>query len=452
MLENIVEFIQLLRNRGVRISIAETRDAIDSLMLSSDFMKNPRTFRHVLTTTLVKDQKDLSLFNVLFNQFFFGRNQARIENFFNSLQEDREGSKDDELEIDMGDQDEDLLLNMQALNASLIDQTENNVGDQEKQWEKSKNAKSKARVKSQTVTRLFSKLRRDELMRLSQDEFESHEKELRALIKELGKKIATKITARYTKGKEILDFRKTIHQNIKHGGALVKIVSKKKKIAQPRLLGLIDISDSCQMYYFFMFYLIFMIKKQFSHVRIYEFDSDILEITPALEKETIEDARQEIVKIWDRSDVFKMRNFMKTHSNYDTVFQQFLEKISPILTKKTTVLILGDCRDYLGVKNQNCMPETCSRGCIHHVPNGKCNEKNINCRFCNCRQVNNFPRSATHLRELVRKAKQVIIFNPEKETFWNIGDSVAYCYQNVGAEVYSINDINSLAELVYHRL
>ncbi|MHC1591902.1 MAG: VWA domain-containing protein [Candidatus Helarchaeales archaeon] len=452
MFEKVIEFIQLLRSRGIRISIAETQDALDALTLSSRFMRDSRAFKQVLSSTLIKNQRDTPLFNVIFQQFFFGRAESKFDDFLQQMNEhveflDQDPGESDSFQI-LENALEESIAGL-AAGKSLPDEEDNGMQDDEGKQQKVANTNSRQKG---SFSQLFSHLRRDEIMKLDEEEFLRHELELRKLITELGRKIASKLTSRYARGKNVVDFRKTIHQNIKHGGALIKIEQKKKKIARPRLIGLIDISDSCQMYYFFMFYLIFLIKKEFSHVRIYEFDSDLLEITPALEKDSMQEAREEILKIWNKSETFKMRNFMRTHSNYDTVLEQFMKKIGPILTKKTTILILGDCRDYLGVRTKNCEPEFCFRGCKFHVPEARCEEQDRNCQFCSCRQINNFPRSALHLRELVKKAKQVIIFNPEKQTFWNIGDSVAYCYKNVGAEVYSVNDIETLAELVYNQL
>lgn len=451
MFEKIVEFIQILRTRDIRISISESRDALKSISISPEFLKNPSFFRQILATTLIKDPKDKILFDQLFNQYFLGDVENRLENYLRWLQDSIQQNRSELTEEGLKGFSIPSLLDDPYSNTQLGDSIQMEEEDSGRDLDPQPiGAGSQGR--SRKISQLFSQLRREELMRLDQQEFEQYERELRDLIKELGKKIASKLTARYGKGKKILDFRKTIHENIKHGGALIKIRSKEKKVARPRLLGLIDISDSCQMYYFFMFYLIYLIKKQFSHVRVYEFDSDLLDISSALEKDTIEEVRKEIVKIWQKSEAFKTRNFMKSHSNYDTVLEQFLEKASPIITKKTTILILGDCRDYLGVKNKSCDRTACSRGCIIEVPNGRCREKDGNCQFCNCKQVHNYPRSAEHLKTLARKAKQVIILNPENRTYWNIGDSVAYCYEGVGAEVYPVNDLESLAELVYHTL
>ena len=66
--EQVVKFIQALRSSDVRVSLAESIDAfnaIDSLGIS-----NRDAFRYSLRSTLVKDEKDIQVFEKLFPVFF----------------------------------------------------------------------------------------------------------------------------------------------------------------------------------------------------------------------------------------------------------------------------------------------------------------------------------------------------------------------------------------------
>jgi uncharacterized protein with von Willebrand factor type A (vWA) domain len=66
--ERIVEFIAALRGQGLRVSVAESADALRALEHLNIGQKD--TFRAALQATLVKDQQDVPVFQKLFPQYF----------------------------------------------------------------------------------------------------------------------------------------------------------------------------------------------------------------------------------------------------------------------------------------------------------------------------------------------------------------------------------------------
>ncbi len=70
MEERIVEFANVLRRNGIRVSIAENTDAFRALGLLG--VQDPSLFRHALRATLVKRSVDLKPFEELFDFFFLG--------------------------------------------------------------------------------------------------------------------------------------------------------------------------------------------------------------------------------------------------------------------------------------------------------------------------------------------------------------------------------------------
>lgn len=66
--DNIVGFIQILRQLGVRISTAESIDAVDSLTIIDNFDQSE--FKAALKATLIKHAEDQAAFNQAFNLFF----------------------------------------------------------------------------------------------------------------------------------------------------------------------------------------------------------------------------------------------------------------------------------------------------------------------------------------------------------------------------------------------
>ena len=91
-------------------------------------------------------------------------------------------------------------------------------------------------------------------------------------------------------------------------------------------------------------------------------------------------------------------------------FKEFLAKAH--LNHRTTVIILSDCRDWQGKREEGIL------------------------------------ESAMLLKEIVTKSSKVLIFNPEPESKWDTPTSCVRDYQNVGAKVYEIKDLDNLAKLI----
>jgi uncharacterized protein with von Willebrand factor type A (vWA) domain len=70
----IVEFANVLRRNGIRVSLSENMDAFRALELIG--IGDPLMFRNALRTTLVKRTSDVKPFDELFDYFFLGIGQA----------------------------------------------------------------------------------------------------------------------------------------------------------------------------------------------------------------------------------------------------------------------------------------------------------------------------------------------------------------------------------------
>ncbi|MYA76799.1 MAG: CoxE, partial [Gemmatimonadetes bacterium] len=68
MIKRLVEFARLLRQSGVRVSMAETLDAAEVLR-HAQVTERP-AFKASLRTTLVKTREDIPAFDEAFERFF----------------------------------------------------------------------------------------------------------------------------------------------------------------------------------------------------------------------------------------------------------------------------------------------------------------------------------------------------------------------------------------------
>ncbi|MHA1332216.1 MAG: VWA domain-containing protein [Candidatus Hodarchaeales archaeon] len=212
---------------------------------------------------------------------------------------------------------------------------------------------------------------------------------------------------RFAKGK--MDFRRTFRKNLSHGGAPISLVFKRKKKQDPDIVILNDVSGSTQWASSWFFVICYAARSVFRKIRIYEFDNTTVDVTSALELKTIDRALAERQKCWENT--LRPR---RIHSDYQTSLEDFLQlvKYKPLI-KKTSVLMLGDCRDNEG----------------------------------NWRQTG--PISAELVKKIVSKVKRLIILNPESKSLWDTGDSIVSHYQNAGAEVFHVSNFRELIRLVF---
>jgi len=74
MQARVIEFANILRRNGIRVSLSENMDAFRALELIG--IADPQMFRNALRTTLIKRTGDQKPFDELFDYFFLGIGQA----------------------------------------------------------------------------------------------------------------------------------------------------------------------------------------------------------------------------------------------------------------------------------------------------------------------------------------------------------------------------------------
>ncbi|MFW9991348.1 MAG: VWA domain-containing protein [Candidatus Odinarchaeota archaeon] len=230
-----------------------------------------------------------------------------------------------------------------------------------------------------------------------------------------GKKLATLESRRRrfaTRGR--LNIRKTIRSNLKNGGVLAELKMTRKRIRDPSIILLNDISGSTGWISEFFFVISYSIRQVFKKIRIYEFDSTVADVTPAMKNRSLELALKERSACWEQPVGVRQGN-----SNYESALEDFIEIAWNKLDKKTTVVLLADCRDW----------------------NGRWRNSPVT--------LSGEPLSKLLLKKIRNKVKRVIILNPEPENVWNSGDSCVRHYQEAGAEVYHVNTVKDIADLVY---
>jgi uncharacterized protein with von Willebrand factor type A (vWA) domain len=227
---------------------------------------------------------------------------------------------------------------------------------------------------------------------------------------EIGRILASREKRRRKRAKTgKLDFRRTIRKNLSNFGIPIDLIQKKRRIQDPEIIILNDISGSTRWVADWFFVITFAARGVFKKVRVFEFDNTMVEVTDALNRKTLNRALKDRNKCWE-----KTLRTRRIHSDYQTSLEDFftLTKFHPV-NRRTSILILGDCRDY----------------------DGSWTTKN--------------PVSADLIRKMTILAKRTIILNPEDNSRWNTGDSVVEYYLDAGAEVFHVASLKDLIEFVF---
>ncbi|MHA1942104.1 MAG: VWA domain-containing protein [Candidatus Hodarchaeales archaeon] len=235
-------------------------------------------------------------------------------------------------------------------------------------------------------------------------------KNVKEQLLEIGKILASRERRRRKNAKEgKLDFRRTMRKNLKNNGIPVELVQKRKRIQDPEIIILNDVSGSTRWIADWFFVITYTAQQVYKKIRVYEFDNTTVDVSTALKHKTIEHALEDREQIWK-----KPVRSRRIHSDYQDSFEDFftLIKYRPI-NRRTTILILGDCRDYEGMWEHD------------------------------------RPISSIYIRKMVQLAKNVIILNPESETLWDAGDSVVKYFQSAGAQVFHVATLKDLLTFVF---
>ena len=210
-------------------------------------------------------------------------------------------------------------------------------------------------------------LRNAQLARLEPRQVE----QMRALIRQ----IARRLRERYSKPRKRqrrghLDVRRTLRRNAAWGGIPFLTAWKRKHRDRPKIVALCDVSGSVARVSDFFLLLIHSLHEVVDDVRSFAFSGHLIEVSDILESMTPEEAMREIVaKVGYGS------------SDYGNSLVDFEKEWLSTVTPKTTVIVLGDARS------------------------------------------NNLDPRADILRTIGERAKRVVWLNPEGRMAWGWGDS-----------------------------
>ena len=137
-----------------------------------------------------------------------------------------------------------------------------------------------------------------------------------------------------------VDGRRTMRTNMRYDGVPFRPVTVSKVADRPRLLVLCDVSLSVRMTSKFTLHLVHSLQSIASQVRTFAFVADLVEITDLFAEHRIDEALSLVMSGLPAGGVLDV----DADSDYGRAFETFLEEHGSAITRRTTVLVLGDGR------------------------------------------------------------------------------------------------------------
>jgi hypothetical protein len=388
---NIIKFIQILRSLGVKVSLVETIDAIDSLNIIS--ISNRQEFKIALRSLIVKNYEEKLIYNKTFDLFFKPEpikldsevdeeNEEEIEeeNLLDpikreDLEEDDSEKQNIDLELELEDSHQEMYdeldeevkqkVNEQvrdkfgevllhapktesmvrnflqgALNywKAKLDENRNNIIDLDSSIEVKKTGEKEL---DKTLRNIVNELEKESEFILARDIKEIAEEEMDQVtetIKRLSRKLATKLSRRYKKSNKNkrIDLRTTLRKNIKYGGTLIDLSYQSKKVQKPKFLLICDVSDSMAKYSSFILQFVYGLSSVISEIESFIFAEDLEYITDYfMTNDSFENKMSKIIgdsQEWGGA------------TNLNQALETFNRQYKSLLTSRTVVFIVSDTK------------------------------------------------------------------------------------------------------------
>ncbi len=269
LLENILRFIRLLRNSGIKIGNQSSIDALNSIKILK--IGNRNEFYWALHSNLIYKNEDTEIFDQCFHLFW--QNPKILQQMFNLLLPQ------------IGTQKAPKTDKKQLKRISDNIQKQNNDINIEKKDEIVFNSQMSWSNKSALNTKDF------EMMSL--EEIHQAEKEIRKFLI----KSKTQISRRWKKNDQSskISTKYTIKKSVKNNGVIQLAFKERIKKFRP-LVILIDISGSMENYSRIMLFLSHILIQQHKDIEVFTFGTKLTRITKFLKNKDVDFSLDKIGK------------------------------------------------------------------------------------------------------------------------------------------------------------
>jgi uncharacterized protein len=227
--------------------------------------------------------------------------------------------------------------------------------------------------------------------------------ELRALVRRLAEKLKARLIARRRRAaRGRIDARRTLRRSIGTDAIPMRVVLARKRPARPELVVLCDVSDSVRQTSLFMLELVAAISDVLRRSRSFVFVDRIAEVTALFAERARSGGAADPVERILTGDVIPVG----ASSDYGKALRAFWDAHGASLSRRTTVMILGDGRS-------------------------------------NYRAAEDWI-----LGEMKRRSRRLLWLSPEERGTWGFGDSEMHRYARHADAIYVVRTAADLARAV----
>jgi uncharacterized protein len=251
-------FARTLRDNGFRVGLAETRDAL--AVLASPAALRPTSLKPALRALFCATHSDWERFDEIFNAFWQGRLMRQRQVLSGAPGASQAARKLAEAHVPSE------ALGLPHRMERRTDGDEANAADNRGRRE------GASRTEVLTATDLRHIVDPDEV----------------AATHALAARLARVMRARLVRREQIrrrgrrLDLRRTIHRNVSHGGTLLDLAWRRRKIKPLRLVVLLDASGSMSLYTAFFVRFLHGVVDAFREAEAFVFHTRLAHVSPSL--------------------------------------------------------------------------------------------------------------------------------------------------------------------------
>lgn len=451
--KRMVEFIRALRAAGVRISLAESMDAMRGVEVVGALERE--VFRAALKTTLVKESRDQALFDEYF-PLFFGAGTPPLHNISQNLSPDQQQMLEQALQALAGSMEalRDLLRQMlegQPFSDQQLDQQAQKAGlsqasdmEQRRWFERRMERQLDLQQIQQLIDQLLEMLAQLGMSEAAQDQLREMLMEnaeglseqvsqyvgatlaqqmaqqepqpkpdlldvpfthlgmdeiaqIRDEIRRLAARLRSRAALRQRRAKlGTLDPRRMMRANMRYDSVPLELKYRTHHV-KPSLVLICDVSTSMRYCAEFLLTLIYELQDQVARTNSFIFISDLTDISMVFEEYDPQTAVERVL-VENRPGYYNT----DLGSSLNTFRQEHMSCVS----SRTTIVILGDGRNNY-----------------------------------------NDPRLDI-IQDLQRRSRRLLWFNPEPPSQWGSGDSDMHQYAPLSDGVYRVSNLRELAAAV----
>lgn len=367
--KNMASFAALLRSEGLLLGTAELLDALQSISYIDIFRR--ASFKTALQATMVKNERDLEIFERAFERFFIPRaTQARRLQETTRLGEERK-SRLEEAAEELSFKGEPLPLSTDEalLYTSLPEEQRQNLQRFVQETEAAERESQPLRPLLETVVKGHlrywhgrreeqaaaeegasggggaggvSRKAADRNRRLRESDIrmlrEADLPAARALIDRLSRQLLRRLIYQRQRSasRGSLDFRRTVRANMRFGGRPFQLKHRRRRRSQLQMLLLGDLSASMKRYSSFVLQFFYGLQAVVTKLEVFSFADTLEYLTPALKEQAgLEQALERVVlqgQSWGGG------------TNVGAALEELRRDYSEMLTHRTVVIAVSDTR------------------------------------------------------------------------------------------------------------